>query len=88
MLRFQVHHTGAVKKMSVACRCQATLPNASLALLPQVLLDDNRHITLTDTPPEEERIEEPEAGTPTQASKRLNVQHSACASTYELRSHS
>lgn len=30
------------------------------------LLDDNRHISLTDTPPEEERADEPEEGTPTQ----------------------
>lgn len=30
------------------------------------LLGEHRHISLTDTPPEEERVEEPEAGTPTQ----------------------
>lgn len=33
----------------------------------QVLLDANRHVSLTDTPPEDERTEEPEAGTATQA---------------------
>lgn len=32
----------------------------------QALLDENRHISLTDTPPEEEREEEPEQGTTTQ----------------------
>ncbi|KAL4433586.1 hypothetical protein ABPG75_000027 [Micractinium tetrahymenae] len=31
-----------------------------------VLLDENRHVSLTDTPPEDERTEEPEAGAPTQ----------------------
>ncbi len=33
----------------------------------QVLLDENRHVSLTDTPPEDERTEEPEAGIQTQA---------------------
>ena len=32
---------------------------------PQALLEENRHISLTDSPPEEERADEPEAGTPT-----------------------
>mgnify|MGYP001810831803 CR=1 FL=1 len=36
-----------------------------LPVLPQALLSDNRQISLTDSPPEEERQEEPEAGAPT-----------------------
>ncbi|KAI7845552.1 hypothetical protein COHA_000843 [Chlorella ohadii] len=43
-------------------RCAQTM----FDIMVSVLLDENRHITLTDTPPEEERIEEPEEGTPTQ----------------------
>jgi len=60
---------------AASCRCQSCCPKViylSCARL-QVLLDENRHITLTDTPPEEERIEEPEEGTPTQASKHPNI---------------
>lgn len=33
----------------------------------QAMLDENRHVSLTDTPPEEERSAEPEPGTSTQA---------------------
>lgn len=51
-----------------ACKSTRASPQKEIHLLSmQSLLDENRHISLTDTPPEEEREEEPEPGTPTQA---------------------
>jgi hypothetical protein len=51
-----------------ACATHHTSPEPLLRRClgcPQALLEENRHISLTDSPPEEERADEPEAGTPT-----------------------